>query len=270
MKKTRIAPLVLAAMTAASTLLGSPAAHAADQTLVSFGDSVWANPLGIHMLKSKFIPGADPCPRDPEGIAKQTAWKKGLDPIDYSCAGGSVRTGGVQLRDQVDHALADGTLNEATGVVIINIGFNDTYPSLFHGESEQQIRDRVIPEAVSQVNRIKEAAPNAQVKLVGYPTVTKDEHTCLFQMGNNIHTREHLPFVSYIEWLADDMLRTVAAQTETGFIDLKQATADHGMCAPDGQRWYGALFDLGQPRNLIIHPSVLGTQEIGRIIAENL
>ncbi|MBZ8177814.1 hydrolase [Corynebacterium poyangense] len=258
------------AITAAMGLCLTPGvANAAPGNLVSFGDSIMANPTLEAEAQSRIDPNANPCPTDPWGFAKHAAWNMGLEPQDYSCAGATVFGGENRFDKEVDRAIADGALGPDTRVVLVNIGFNNTYGPLMSGVTENDIRNYVVDGASAQVERIRAAAPQAKIKIVGYSSITDDHHTCLAQMGNNIHSREFFDFITYIEWLSDDMLRNVADRTHTQFVDLKPASVGHSMCAPDGERWFGGLIDLGQHRNMPVHMTALGNERVGQIIAQS-
>lgn len=257
-------------------LMAAPQAAASPNSLVSFGDSVMANPTipgwaqsRAHVVGSSGSSGGDSrnCPTDPNGFAKHAAWQQGLTPHDYSCTGASVFSGGIPLEQQVDWAIADGNLSPGTQEVLVNFGFNDTYGPLLNGASEQWICDTYINVAATQIDRIRSAAPNAEIKIVGYPSITDGNAVCLLQLGNNIHTYEPLPIIAQSEDLIHSMQSGLAAHTGTQFVDLRAQTAGHDMCAPDGQRWFGALVDFGQPRNLPFHMTDLGNREVGGIIA---
>lgn len=123
--------------------------------------------------------------------------------------------------------------------------------------------DTVVPE----INRIRQAAPNAAIKVVGYPSISDNFGVCMIQLGNNIHSLENLRQVTDWENIAENMLRDAAARSGVAYVDLRGPSMGHGMCAPDGQRWFGALIDLGQPRNLPVHMTDLGKGRVAEIIS---
>lgn len=270
--KIRSLAAVAATLLTALSLSTAPQAAASPNALVAFGDSVMSNPSIPAWADSRIgvssSSEARNCPTDPHGFAKHAAWQQGLTPHDYSCTGSSVFSGGTtNLSTQVDYALADGHLSPGTQEVLINFGFNDTYGPLLNGANENWIRDTYINVAAGQVDRIRAAAPNAEIKIVGYPSITNGHAVCLLQLGNNIHTYEPLPIIADSENLIHSMQSGLAERTGTTFVDVRAASRGHDMCAPDGQRWYGALVDFGQPRNLPVHMTDLGNREVGGVIA---
>lgn len=272
MKKKSLA-LILATVMTTLGMAAAPQAAASPNSLVAFGDSVMANPdlgswFNSRALGSSGSSDGRNCPTDPNSFAKHAAWQQGMVPHDYSCTGASVFSGGTTtLATQVDWALQDGNLSPGTREVLINFGFNDTYGPLMNGASEQWIRDTYINVAAGQVDRIRAAAPNAEIKIVGYPSITNGSAVCLLQLGHNIRTYEPLPIIAQSENLIHSMQSGLAERTGTKFVDVRAASRGHDMCAPDGQRWYGALFDFGESTNLPIHMTARGMTEVGGIIA---
>lgn len=274
--KLRSLAAAAATVLTALGLAAAPQASAAPNSLVAFGDSVMSNPSVDRWFDSRIGAAVGSssgdsrnCPTDPHGFAKHAAWQQGLTPHDYSCTGSSVFSGGVQLSTQVDRAIADGALSGGTREVLINFGFNDTYGPLLNGASEQWIRDTYINVAAGQVERIRSAAPAAEIKVVGYPSITDGNAVCLLQLGNNIRTYEPLPIVAQSEDLTHSMQAGLAERTGTTFVDVRAASQGHDMCARDEDRWFGALVDFGQPRNLPFHMTDLGNREVGGIIARS-
>ncbi|MGP6173150.1 GDSL-type esterase/lipase family protein [Corynebacterium sp. A21] len=277
MKKRSLAAIAATVLTTMG-LAVAPQAAASPNALVAFGDSVMSNPAIPEWINAKAMGSSGSsgsagtgnrtnCPTDPNGFAKHAAWQQGLTPHDYSCTGASVFSGGVSLAQQVDWAMQDGHLDGGTREVLLNFGFNDTYGPLLNGASEQWIRDTYINIAAGQVDRIRSAAPNAEIKIVGYPAITNGHAVCLLQLGNNIRTYEPLPIIVQSENLIQSMQSGLAARTGTKFVDVRAASRGHEMCAPDGQRWYGAIFDFGESINLPIHMTARGMTEVGGVIA---
>ncbi|MBC3185531.1 hypothetical protein H7347_02895 [Corynebacterium sp. zg-331] len=267
---------VLAASAALALGLASAPALASPNALVGFGDSVMANPRALdHLSAGLPIPeGHKPnvhnnCATDPNGMVKQVARIKGMEARDYSCPGASVTTGGKRISAQIDDAISQGALDGQTREVMIQIGFNDTYLNLADRKSPEDIHRSFVAALTPQIHRIRQAAPQAEIKVVGYPSISDNTGTCLIQLGNNIHSFEGVPLTADLENMAEAMNRDAAAQAGVGYIDLRAASQGHGMCAPDGQRWFGAAIDFGQPRNVPVHMTDLGVAKASEIIAAN-
>lgn len=174
---------VVASAIAVVGAVAAPQASAAERNLVSFGDSVMADPNGGEYLADRFNPSrviGENCPTS-FNYAKRTGAKIGLPVRDFSCAGAVSMSNGPQIWQQVDAAIGSGALTPDTARVLITTGFNDTYnhPDLNMTQIRQEFTDRTAP----QVERIKRAAPNARIQIVGYPTIGSGSHYCLIHVG---------------------------------------------------------------------------------------
>lgn len=260
---------VLGCALAVGGVLAQPA-QAHPRSLVGFGDSVVANPKPEDYLASKSAQnpnGAAGCAKDPNGMVTQIANRLGLTPFDFSCPGASVITGGQHLTDQVNMAIANGALSPGTAQVTLTIGANDTYPRLLNGEKADAIQRNVVAAMVPEINRIKAAAPNARIKVVGYPSVSDRHGVCLVQLGNNIHSYEPIQALIQMEDLMEGISRGAAQGAGVQYIDVRTPSFGHGMCAKDADRWYGAFIDFGQRRNIPVHMTDIGIQAVSDIVA---
>ncbi|MDK8449890.1 GDSL-type esterase/lipase family protein [Corynebacterium mastitidis] len=266
--------LFAASAVALSLGLSAVPATASPNALVGFGDSVMANPrLLDHLSAGLPIPEEQKhnvhnhCASDPNGMVKQVARLKGMEAHDYSCPGASVSTGGKRISAQIDDAIAQGALDGATREVLIQVGFNDTYLNMADRKAPEEIHRAYVAALTEQIGRIRQAAPQAAIRVLGYPSISDNVGTCLVQLGNNIHSFEGVPLTTDLENMAEAMNRDAAAQSGVQYVDLRAASLGHGMCAPDGERWYGAAIDLGQPRNVPVHMTDLGVARISEIVA---
>ena len=265
--------LVVTGMVAASA-----PANAQERNLVIFGDSIIADTPSLEYLADRFGSSTSSgssgsgdssvghCATSPDNFGARAARKLNLAAWDYSCPGTTSISPGTKFSTQVDRALATGGLTPAAQRVVVTTGFNDTYnnDSLPAGE----VRSRFVGAMAPQIERIKAAAPNARIQIVGYATITDGDFVCLAHIGANIHDRTFFPRVGYWEWLAQDMQRDLAHATGTEFVDLKPATADNGMCAPDDRRMWAGLIDFhGGPGNMPIHINARGHEHVAGVIA---
>lgn len=259
-------------------LVAATPAQAQERNLVIFGDSIIADTPSLEYLADRFGSSASSgssgsaessvgnCATSAHNYGVRTARKLNLAPWDYSCPGTTSISPGTQFSAQVDRALATGGLTPATQRVIITTGFNDTYNN--NGQPDAQIRSRFVDAMAPQVERIKAAAPNARVQIVGYATIADGDFVCLAHIGGGIHDRTYLPQVGYWERLSQDMQRDLAHATGTEFVDLKPATAENGMCAPDHQRMWAGLVDFhGGPGNMPIHINARGHEHVANVLA---
>lgn len=272
---TLLAPLVLLA-----GVILAPASGARQPNLVVFGDSVVADPpVGDYLARKAERGSSDStdgrfCPTSQSNFGVRAAAKLGLPVADYSCSGAtatgtrSLFGGGQTIAVQVDRALVEGALTPATARVVVSNGFNDTYSNA--GLPDEEVRGRFVESMAPQIGRIRAAAPNARIQVVGYATITEGDHVCLFNAGGSVRDRTYAPQVGEWEQLAQDMQRDLAPATGTEFLDLKPSTAGRGMCAPDHLRSWAGIVDLNaSPQNLPFHMNARGHEHVAEVIARS-
>lgn len=265
---------------AAATLLAAaglcaPAAGAQERDMVIFGDSVISDPSVPQWAAGKL--GLDPrgksdvttwCPSSPVNWGKQAAGKLGLAARDYSCTGTVSINPGPQFASQVTRAINDRGLNPATARVIITTGFNDTYHN--DGRDSAAIRRDFVAAMVPQINRIRAAAPNARIQIVGYPKITAGDRVCLFHVAPNVS--DFTRFAAVQEWENTAQWAQVDLARATGveFLDMKPSTWNNNMCAPDHLRMWAGMVDFyGGPGNLPIHVNQRGHDHVANVIARS-
>lgn len=265
MKKI-IALAAACAMACAATL--APAAQAQERNLVAFGDSILADPDIPSYLKSRFLPGGNSgrdCPKG-NNYARQAGAQLGLAVHDYSCSGAVTFSPGPQIFAQVDHALEQGTLNASTARVIYTVGFNDTYNN--RGMTPDQLRASFVAANAPQINRIRAAAPNARIQIVGYPSIGLGDRYCLVHIGENPLDYTKMPSVRSWEDSAQWMQIDLARATGVEFLDLKPATQHNTMCAGAQDRYFAGLIDFSSgPRNLPVHLNARGQEAVARLVS---
>ena len=282
-QRLRVVLVSLLLLTGLVTVAAAPAADAQQRNLVVFGDSIIAdtptpeylvNRLGSLSSTSSLSSGSaessgssvQQCPTSANNYGVRAGHRLGLPAWDYSCAGTTSISPGPQFSTQVDRALAAGALTPATARVIVTTGFNDTYNN--GNQSEQQIRARFVDAMRPQIQRIRTAAPNARIQIVGYATITDHDHVCLVHLGGNIRDRTYAPQVGYWERLVQGMQWDLANATGTQFVDMKPSTWDRGMCAPDHLRSWAGLLDFhAGPGNMPIHMTSRGHEHVANVIA---
>src|SRR5690606_12528416 len=114
-----------------------------------------------------------------------------------------------------------------------------TYPDAY---LKDRLATYVVPRIEATFERVREAAPNAQVFVVAYPQIAPDDATdaCFTAPG----TPDAVPlsgvdidFVNEIEHLLDDALETSAAAHGFHFIPTWEQTAAHTLCEPEPWIW---------------------------------
>ncbi|MDO5668516.1 MAG: GDSL-type esterase/lipase family protein [Corynebacterium sp.] len=256
--------------------VAAPSAEAQQRNLVVFGDSIIADTPTPEYLVNRIGSGSslsslggssfEQCPTSQNNYGVRAGHKLGLPVWDYSCAGTTAISPGPQFSTQVDRALATGALTPATARVIVTTGFNDTYNN--GNLAEHDVRARFVNAMRPQIDRIRHAAPNARIQIVGYATITENDHVCLVHVGGNIKDRTFAPQVGYWERLSQGMLSDLAHATGTQFVDMKPSTRDRGMCAPDHLRSWSGLIDFhAGPGNMPIHMTDRGHEHVANVIA---
>ena len=260
--------LATLAATAVAAVTLPMAAQAAPGNTVVFGDSLPANPTVGDWLTAKGAPipggrtndlncGTDFLFSNAVGAANAT-------PVaDYTCAGASFRTGGMRIIDQVNRAIETRALDGGTREVVILAGANDTYPYILNDRMPMpQIQENLRVAARAAIHRVKQVAPNAKVKIAGYPTISgPNGEVCLINTGGvgvptpAVNLRE-------IEDRLDQGLAQAAGDAGAQFVSLKGATAGHGTC--DADNWVvGVVDDNIGTYNLFVHMTNHGVQVAG-------
>ncbi|WP_426718000.1 GDSL-type esterase/lipase family protein [Corynebacterium auriscanis] len=254
---------VTAAFTAISTaflaFLAAPVAHAAPaapNSAVIFGDSLLANPTIPDYITSHINP------RDPrvkstlsgcatDDVARRGfAARTGKPTYSYTCAGASFVTGGQHVSQQINLAIAQGKLGRQTSTVIILARANDTYPRIIgQSQSVSRVVQNIEPAAVRAVNRVRAAAPNAKIKVVGYPTVAAPNGgSCVIgQLPPQVFDSR----VPQVERAMEAMGNRVAARTGAQYVSLKAASRGHDLCSRDP--WLAPLVASPKPANIPFH-----------------
>lgn len=274
----RLAAIVSSVIAAVALMVGPVAtqADAQSRNLVIFGDSIIANPTAPEYiaggasngnLGSSGNPHAG-CPQGDHSWGRGAASRLGLVPYDYSCSGTVSMSQGPQFSAQVDTALRTRGLTANTQRVVISTGFNDTYNN--RHMTSGQLNGAFVRAMAPQINRIKAAAPNARIQIVGYPSITAGDSVCLFHVGPNVSDRTYFPDANRWQWQAQGMQRALANATGVEFLDMKPSTANNHMCAPDHQRMWAGLVDFyAGTGNLPIHVNDRGHTHVANMIARS-
>lgn len=269
MKFRKVAASIVASLIAVAGVVTAPQALAGERNLVSFGDSVLADPeVGSYLqgrASSSTNSGVN-CPTS-FNYAKRTAAKLGLPARDFSCAGAvSSMAAGPQVSAQVSEAIRVGALSPDTSRVLFSAGFNDTYTN--SNLSLDDIRRRWVDVMAPQIERIKQAAPNARIQIVGYPTIGSGDYFCLFHFGPHPADSTLVPQMHDYENKAQWMGIDLAARTGAQFLDMKPSTAENGMCADADKRMWAGLVDFSAgPGNLPVHINERGHEHAANVIA---
>lgn len=254
--KKRLATAAMAAMALVGGVTASTtvATAAPANNLVTFGDSYARMPQKSHI---------------PELMGKAI----GANVRDFATPGATARSlNHSSAKSQVDAALRAGALNKGTTHVAMIIGGNDV--AGFGGTTSKVLHPILNSTLGPQVARIKSAAPNAKISLIGYPRITSaNGDICAISVGGQpIKMSSHLNYIHNAEMDINHAQRAFARQHGIQFIDLKPASTGHDMCAPLSTRYVDALLPLGPDAvNMApIHPSPLGQHFIANEYARQV
>lgn len=162
-----------------------------------------------------------------------------------------------------------------------------TYPDSY---LKDRLANNVVPRVAATLERVSEAAPNAQVFLVGYPRIAPDTATdsCFSTMGtpNDVpFSGADLNFMHEIEQLLDGALAATAAAQGVHYISNWDATAGHTLCSGEpkitGLSWYPNLgqpscdtgYVPGDPSGQVcvnfgaMHPNAAGVESMRQVVA---
>lgn len=268
----KAAAAALTTMAAASGVAAlAPAAHAAPGNTVLVGDSMPANPT-VEQYASTAVkipnPGMNKAGCAADGsFAGGYSEAAGRAVADFTCPGASFATGGRHVSDLIDKAAEAGELNGATAEVVIFAGANDTYPHMLQnpkplGEIEGMIHNGM----VKAIEQARAKAPNARIKVVGYPQIGNAKgEVCAISLTPNGTVPTPAINVGGAEGALQNAGRKAAEQTGAQFVDLKGMSAGHEMCSPD--RWIAGLVDFGSaPRALPLHLTWDGIKAVSTFV----
>lgn len=255
--------------------------------MVVFGDSFTANPtipghpIGSDDPMAKFrstVPSRKPgCIQDPFNWPRVAAQDMGLnynslhDFADYSCNG----TGNNSVRDliaSVDAAVTQHDLGPNTNKVVFMYGGLDYLTWIDTAGSALQLD---LPSgfdvALANVTKkVREAAPNAEIIFASYPELSTNNMMCFVNTVPNQPGMFPVLGSSYIEGSMRNTIRSAARVSGARFIDVHAASAGHGTCAKDNERWVAGVVDTTSENNMRLHPTISGQQQIGHFMATQL
>lgn len=212
-----------------------------DGTIVAFGDSYFADG------GASDGPGLSGCPQNKDNVPGLIAQKLGMELKDYSCSGAVAHFGGgangsQTFDQQIDMAIGNGDLNEDTTYVPISMGGNDGMAMYMAMIDPTQQQSQYLESMSASLDRIRDAAPNAFIQLVGYPSMTGDNGaTCsvnaaapgiapltailgpVEQVGGDV--------VGEQEHTINNYQRALSNQEDIQFVDLKESTLGLGPCS---------------------------------------
>ena len=279
---------------AAVAALSAPQAMAADAQTVMFGDSVFANPTygqvgttsslspsagttlssATHGIEdAPGAPSPQGCPQGASNVGRELGRASGQRVINYACSGATA-AGSTPRSDfvqQVNHAVDTHTLNPGTRNVLIQFGFNDVVNTNFILDPNRTAYKNAMR---NQINRIRAAAPNAKITLVGYPAFSAANGSiCPIRIKENPGLGANLSALGSVRTIEDNVNHAMfqaAQENHVDYFDLRSATIDHNMCAPTGMRWMGGVYEFAEPHNFFNHLTHSGNVGVARILSDRV
>jgi hypothetical protein len=115
------------------------------------------------------------------------------------------------------------------------------------------VREETSPALVKALNAVQRKAPHATVAILGYPWIMPKEEGCFPVMP--VATGD-VPYLRHLQWTLNDAIRGAAAETDTHYVNLSEASDGHDACQPAGVRWVEPVVTTTNP--VIVHPNALG------------
>ncbi len=237
---------------------------------VALGDSYTAAPG-----TGRPVGSPEGCERSDNNYPRLVAAEVGAESFtDVSCGGATTEhlTQPQQTADGTNPPQLSAVTSDTT-LVTVGIGGNDVglvelatqcgEVAADGGECSESVAvgDRVantVSAVASVVEGIRDKAPEARVLVVGYPTILPgDPAVCADVLphspGDLAALREGLDLLNHV---LEQQANTHGAE----FVDTATATADHHLCAPEGQRWIEGLESTTGAAPL--HPTARGERAI--------
>lgn len=232
------------------------------ENVVAFGDSYFADSAS---------PGSGgKCGQSDSNPPKLFGEKIGLPVDDYSCSGATaVSATNNSFESQVDLALEHGALSDDTKYVAISMGGNDGIAGV---AAPAGVQYKAYFSAMDeQIERIREAAPNAEILQVGYPEVMSENNEfCPIHTSINRVLKVPGEFLRSQEYLINTHQQMVADKLDITFLDLKESTAGHGVCADDENRWVSGYADssVKSTYTMPLHLTAKANEHIAQVLAD--
>jgi lysophospholipase L1-like esterase len=129
----------------------------------------------------------------------------------------------------------------------------DRYGSSF----EDTIRTTTYPALVNALQAVRDAAPAAEVAILGYPWIMPESGGCFARMPV---AEGDVPYLRGIQATLNDAVRRAAAATGATYVNMSKASEGHDACQPLGVRWIEPV--LQGTNAVVVHPNALGEQQM--------
>ncbi|HEY0698840.1 MAG TPA: SGNH/GDSL hydrolase family protein [Micromonospora sp.] len=283
---TRVAAFT-AAITGMLLAFTSPATAAVPTgRYVALGDSYTAGPLIPSQIDLNCLRSSRNYPSLVTAAAGSASF------ADVSCSGATtndiLNAGSGQLGIEVPPQLS--AVTSDTALVTVQIGGNDigfsgiikecaeaSLSSPFGspcknrytagGTDELQARiNAAAPKVTTVLQRVRAAAPNARVVVLGYPAIVPDTGYGCWPVVPIAY--QDVPYLRGVEKSLNAMLATTAAANNATYVDVYTPSIGHDACKSSGTRWVEGLF----PENSAapFHPNAAGEQGMASAVLGRL
>lgn len=206
---------------------------------------------------------SDGCRRSDRSFANRFARKRGATLIDLSCPGGTLS----QVAQSIDQ------IPRNSGVVLIQVGGNDIgFVNLAgscliasHATCQSAIRAAraqlpgFVTRLRAQIKRIRSAAPDADIVVLGYPRLIHSPLQCA-----HLLTGDRTQLMTAIQRDLDRALWRGTPSTAE-FIDWPRSVDQRSLCAQDP--WYALP---GEQIDDLLHPTARATSAMARHLINRL
>lgn len=271
-----LSPLALGAGVADAEPAAEPVVH------VNLGDSFSAG-TGIMPIDP-----ASPaqCNRSLRNFAHQLADRQGYRLTDVSCGGAETADFTTEqypgVKPQFD------ALHDGVDLVTLTIGGNDG--SVFAGAVGQctvaaltaagdarpcatrhgdtfltEVRENTGPAVAEAIAGIREAAPDAEVVVVGYPWLLPPTGGCFPAMPV---AAGDVPYLRELQTELNAVIEAAATDNGARFADLSETSEGHDACAPAGTRWIEPI--VVPTGSIPVHPNEAGSAAMAQAVIDVL
>jgi lysophospholipase L1-like esterase len=129
----------------------------------------------------------------------------------------------------------------------------DRYGSSF----EDTVRTTTYPALVNALRAVRDAAPDAEVAILGYPWILPATGGCFDRMPI---AEGDVPYLRSLQATLNDAVRRAAAATGATYVNMTKVSEGHDACRPLGVRWVEPV--LQGTNAVVVHPNALGEQQM--------
>ncbi len=104
---------------------------------------------------------------------------------------------------------------------------------------------------------VREAAPDAQVAILGYPWILPAQGGCFDRMPV---AEGDVPYLRSLQATLNDAIERAAARTGATYVDMNKVSDGHDACQPLGVRWIEPV--LQGTNAVVVHPNALGEEQM--------